>query len=253
MWYYAIDGEKRGPVDEDKLRRLINEGDLGLNELVWSSGMEEWRPVSEVNEIHPSPPPLPEEDSSSPPPIPQEKPNRLTGNPDPDFGTDEPFSTSAENDGPTVGDRNFSDASKSTERESTPDEAYAGFGSRLLAYIIDLFITAIASGFLGVLAVAADPSADVDSLSQGIGFLLTWLYFAGYESSGWQATFGKYCMGLKVTDLERNRIGFWKATGRHFGKIISGAILLIGFIMAAFTEKKQALHDKMAGCLVVER
>ncbi len=59
-------------------------------------------------------------------------------------------------------------------------------------------------------------------------------------------------MGLKVKGLNGNKIGFGKATGRHFGKILSGMILFIGFIMAAFTEKKQALHDKMAGCLVIE-
>jgi uncharacterized RDD family membrane protein YckC len=59
-------------------------------------------------------------------------------------------------------------------------------------------------------------------------------------------------MNLKVTDMNGNKIGFGKASGRHFGKILSGMILSIGYIMAAFTEKKQALHDKMAGCLVVK-
>jgi uncharacterized RDD family membrane protein YckC len=60
-------------------------------------------------------------------------------------------------------------------------------------------------------------------------------------------------LGIKVTDLSGERIGFGKATGRYFGKIISGLILLIGYIMVAFTEKKQGLHDMMAGCLVVSK
>jgi len=81
----------------------------------------------------------------------------------------------------------------------------------------------------------------------------TWLYYALMESSKHQATIGKLALGLKVTDMNGQRISFARATGRYFGKIISGMILLIGYIMAGFTEKKQALHDIMANCLVVKR
>jgi uncharacterized RDD family membrane protein YckC len=80
-----------------------------------------------------------------------------------------------------------------------------------------------------------------------------WLYFALMESSNKRATLGKMALGLMVTDLEGNKINFGKATGRYFGKIISGIILYIGFFMAGFTERKQALHDMMAGCLVVNK
>lgn len=59
--------------------------------------------------------------------------------------------------------------------------------------------------------------------------------------------------GIKVTDREGNKVGFSKTTGRHFGKIISALILLIGFIMVAFTQKKQGLYDMMAGYLVVNK
>ena len=58
-------------------------------------------------------------------------------------------------------------------------------------------------------------------------------------------------LGLRVTDLNGNRIGFGKATGRYFGKILSGMICFIGFIMVAFTEQQQGLHDMLAGTLVV--
>ena len=58
-------------------------------------------------------------------------------------------------------------------------------------------------------------------------------------------------LGMKVTDLAGNRISFLRATGRYFAKIISALILFIGFIMVAFTEKKQGLHDMIAGTLVV--
>jgi uncharacterized RDD family membrane protein YckC len=70
------------------------------------------------------------------------------------------------------------------------------------------------------------------------------------ESSSYQATLGKMIFGMKVTDLYGNRISFARATGRHFAKILSGMILGIGFIMVAFTERKQGLHDLLAGTLV---
>ena len=85
-----------------------------------------------------------------------------------------------------------------------------------------------------------------------VGTVAKWLYFALMESYR-GATIGKMAMGIKVTDMEGNQINFLRATGRYFGKIVSGMILLIGYIMAGFTEKKQALHDIMANCLVVKK
>ena len=83
---------------------------------------------------------------------------------------------------------------------------------------------------------------------------LQWLYFAGMESSERQATFGKAAMSLRVTDLEGRRLSFGHATGRFFAKIVSGLIpFAIGYIMAGFTEKKQALHDMIAGTLVLRK
>jgi len=85
------------------------------------------------------------------------------------------------------------------------------------------------------------------------GIILGWLYFAIMESSSTQGTLGKMALGIKVTNLSGDRISFGRATGRHFGKIISTFIFLIGYLMVAFTSRKQALHDMMAGCLVVTR
>ena len=76
---------------------------------------------------------------------------------------------------------------------------------------------------------------------------------AGFESSVYQATLGKMMLGLRVTDLHGKRISIGRAVGRYFAKILSAVILCIGFIMAAFTQKKQALHDLIAGTLVVRK
>jgi uncharacterized RDD family membrane protein YckC len=84
--------------------------------------------------------------------------------------------------------------------------------------------------------------------------VLTWLYHALMESSEWQATLGKRALGLVVTDTAGQRVSFARSTGRHFGKIITNMVpLFIGYIMAGFTAKKQALHDMLAGCLVLRR
>lgn len=137
--------------------------------------------------------------------------------------------------------------------------SYAGFWKRVAAAIIDGIITMIggfAIGFvLGVVMSAGgtDDSAVLEVMGNMLGIILGWVYFAVMESSPTQGTLGKMALGIKVTDLEGNKIGFGKASGRHFGKMISTVILLIGLIMAAFTQKKQGLHDMMAGCLVVNK
>jgi len=83
------------------------------------------------------------------------------------------------------------------------------------------------------------------------GAMVAWLYWALMESSAWQATLGKRMLGLRVTDLAGRRISLARASGRYFGKLVSALTLGLGFVMAGLTEKKQALHDMMAGCLVV--
>ena len=87
---------------------------------------------------------------------------------------------------------------------------------------------------------------------QLLSIVISWLYFALMESSNKQATVGKIALNLRVTDMAGNRVSFARATGRYFGKYLSGMIFLIGFLMAAFTSKKQALHDVLADTLVIK-
>ena len=91
-------------------------------------------------------------------------------------------------------------------------------------------------------------------LAATVSLVFTWLYHALMESSEWQATVGKKLLGLVVTDMAGQRVSFWRATARHFAKIITNMVpAFIGYILAAFTEKKQALHDMLAGCLVLRQ
>ena len=84
-----------------------------------------------------------------------------------------------------------------------------------------------------------------------VATILGWLYYALMESSAKQATLGKMALGIMVTDGQGRRVSFARATGRYFAKIISNIILYIGYIMIAFTVRKQGLHDIIADCLVV--
>ncbi len=149
---------------------------------------------------------------------------------------------------------------------------YAGFWRRFLALLVDGILINLALYAIDTVtggAVYEDVATHYRSpydygYSFGIkieytffGWLISffgsWLYFAGLESSAGRATLGKRALGIVVTDLNGNRVSFGRATGRYFGKILSGITLLIGFLMAAFTRQKQALHDMIAGTLVMKR
>ncbi|HKV26372.1 MAG TPA: RDD family protein [Candidatus Acidoferrum sp.] len=151
---------------------------------------------------------------------------------------------------------------------------YAGFWLRFVAYVIDgiisgiafvillvpLFVLTGAGAGLGRIISGQDMGDDLGAFL-GLGFifgffgiilLVSWLYYALSESSSWQATLGKKMLNLKVTDLNGQPISFARASGRYFSKIITGMIpLFIGYIMAGFTEKRQAIHDMIASCLVL--
>jgi len=127
---------------------------------------------------------------------------------------------------------------------------YAGFRRRLLASFIDTVLLSIPLVPLYVLFFW-EPNMEDLLTFYAVGLILPWLYFAAMESSSRQATLGKMALRIVVTDAHGRRISFGRATGRHFGKIVSGLILDIGYLMIAFTQRKQGLHDIMAECLVV--
>jgi uncharacterized RDD family membrane protein YckC len=131
---------------------------------------------------------------------------------------------------------------------------YAGFWLRLVAYLIDWVIVEVvvwAATF--VVAAGGSDEETMNLVAGGIGLLLGLLYWAILESSPRQATLGKMAVGLKVTDLQGNRISFARAIGRTLAKLLSTLIFMIGWLMAGWTEKKQGLHDKIAGTLVVKK
>lgn len=154
---------------------------------------------------------------------------------------------------------------------------YAPVWKRLVAFLIDLLIVVTLYGLLIYilnlalklpveyspilergLSVKMTPYVEDNFLTIALLYSLSKLlvlypYFALMESSRLQATIGKSFFGIKVTDIFGRRISFARASGRFFGKILSGQILLIGYIMASLTAKKQALHDILARTIVINK
>ncbi|HXP16585.1 MAG TPA: RDD family protein, partial [Terriglobales bacterium] len=141
---------------------------------------------------------------------------------------------------------------------------YGGFWIRVVALIIDgIIVRAVAwpvsmifglGGLAGMMGGFPHGAVDLHLFGGSVMLMLvifgSWLYEAFMLSSPYQATLGKMILGMKVTDLSGNRISFARATGRHFAKWLSGMILGVGYIMVGFTERKQGLHDMLAGTLV---
>ena len=133
------------------------------------------------------------------------------------------------------------------------DVKYAGFWRRFIAIHIDLFVI-FTIQFCLYAALSAVDAVLVETFSGALNLsylVVYWLYFAGMECSTYQGTLGKVLVGIIVTDTEGNRISFLRATGRNAGKILSSLIFGIGYLLAAFTKRKQALHDMPANCLVI--
>ncbi len=140
---------------------------------------------------------------------------------------------------------------------------YGGFWRRVGAAVIDIVILLTVLTLLQFLLApeTLEYAGQADTGPGAPGAVWTWwntleifaawLYWAGFHSSAWQATPGKMVLGMQVTDLRGQRISFLRATGRYLAEFLSGALLMIGYIMVAFHPRKQGLHDLIAGTLVV--
>lgn len=161
-------------------------------------------------------------------------------------------------------------ASDPWSRHGSPSAAsapLAGFWPRVGAYLLDALIVNAAAfgamfaiGFVFGLAVAfsgGDPeqmSTSQETIFGAITIVISFVLPLGYfiiAEGTWGKTVGKHAAGIRVVDTERHDISYGKAAGRAFGRIISGLPLGLGFLWAAWDDRKQTWHDKMAGTLVI--
>ena len=236
-WYYAdADNQRQGPVPADALAALHGNGGLRPETLVWREGLPAWTAWREVmHEVVAAAAPIP------PPP----------------------------------GEGAAAESPYAPPRASLHDEGlvvqghsivYAGFWKRVAAVIIDGFVTSFAMWALMIpmFIVLGAGIGELATINDGTNVLLTVLYYlmsiaiplfymAWMHSSSSQATLGKMAVGIKVVRTDGERISFLRAFGRYFAYMLSSMLLMIGLIMAAFTERKQALHDLMCDTLVVDK
>ena len=246
-----------GPFSRAEIAQKLQRGEIAPTDLAFVEGLSEWTPLQQVlAKVDSAPLPGP---VFTPPPV---------------------AAATLSNPAP-VSPPSTAGYSYAATMAPPAHLVYGGFWLRFVAYLLDtiivgaavMVVSAIFGFIIGIIAASSGVqlnsamSGDSDSMNGAavaiilvieaivwvITILALWLYFAKLESGPNQATIGKRVLGLQVTDMAGGRISFARASGRFFGKIISALPLDIGFIMAAFTERKQALHDMIAGTLVVRK
>jgi uncharacterized RDD family membrane protein YckC len=231
-----------GPFTREQIADRLRSGDFTLNDLAFVEGLAQWTPLGDV---------LAKVDGGTPP-IPPIPPAPLAGAP--------VYSYAATMQPPA-------------------HLVYAGFWIRAAAHILDNLIVSVPFIFIWVIIVSVavgtgvftqlvqqqrdgQPTAPSPALVGTIILLylflifgrivVVWLYHAILESGPHEATWGKRIVGLKVTSFSGQRISFKHASGRYFSTFITGMTMGVGYLMVAFTERKQALHDMIAGTLVIK-
>lgn len=226
-WYYARDGQREGPVSEHEFARLVTDGTVRADTLVWHPGMSEWQTWEEVRPTVQLP------------------------------SVDAPLLPAQVDEHPVY-----------VEVEPEPALVYGGFWIRLLAKILD----AIALVVLCNLAVAlllggsaqdlqgADPQDPevaarafrmfgmVLLVNTAVSLAYSWFFLAKFA-----ATPGKLALGLRVVRSDGTALSHGRIVGRYFGEQLSGLILGIGYLIAAFDEEKRTLHDYLCDTRVVKR
>ncbi|MDR6991932.1 RDD family protein [Luteimonas sp. 3794] len=255
-WYYTDARQTRhGPVTQDALRQLRQDGVVGDSTRVWREGLADWQPFRELAAAFgfgaPSGletwalEPVASRDAQDPHADPDASWRPITGA---GGGAHSPYAPPTAN------------VARAAARIHGGDVVFAGFRKRLAAYAIDALIIGIASTLIGGMAyeLLAVGGFGRDFWREQlvvnlVSIALSAFYFAWFHAAYAMATPGKMAVGIKVVHLDGARISFLRGIGRYFATILSSMILMIGFLMAGFTQRKQALHDMVCDTLVVDR
>ncbi|HZF97755.1 MAG TPA: RDD family protein [Pseudoxanthomonas sp.] len=250
-WYYVdAHRQQQGPLASEALMQRFHRGELQLDTLVWREGLSQWQRLREFSHelgLHEAPRnvPLDADDTlAAPAPLASDSPYAP---PRAALSSDEAFYASGQ-------------------------VVHAGFWKRTAAYLIDAMVVGIAAQIVQMVLAAvffgmnlssfASSPETLFSSTSGLVFLamiylfplmLFGVYYATFHASSKQATLGKMAIGIKVVRGDGRRITLGRGIGRFFAFILSALILYIGYLMAAFTERKQGLHDMVCDTLVVDK
>jgi len=252
-WYFADGQERQGPLSADEMRQRFQRGEITLATLVWREGFAQWAALSEaVDELQLQNLTAAADNLGSGIDLRGDYTaidNGTAPLPGTGGGTHSPYTAPVAATGYA-----------NTAVVSGQDVVYAGFWKRYAAYFIDYILLTVVTLPLSMIINLAG----VGSGNEGVQVALTLVvmllsmvisigYYAGFHASRGGATLGKMAVGIKVVRGNGERISFLRAFCRYLATIVSSLILMIGFIMAAFTERKQALHDMMCDTLVVDK
>ncbi len=263
QWHYADrNRQQHGPVESDALAQLFRDGRLDLHSLVWRDGLAAWQPLGdfagELGLLEPAAADVVEDAGLTLEPL---APADAAA-----FDPPGPMATASPYAAPAA-------ALRSDEGFHAGGEVvYAGFWKRAAALFIDAFVIGAASqivqmvlmvAFMGIGAGTGSFSGS-DPFGSAFGIaiiasvylvpiLLQAFYFSAFHASSKQATLGKMAVGIKVADNDGRRISLLRGVARYFATWISSLILCIGYLMAAFTQRKLALHDMICSTQVVDK
>ncbi len=264
-WYYAdAERQRQGPLSADELAQRFHQGKLRLDTLVWRDGMAEWQPLRDFTAelaLHQTPA------ETFYTPVEPAAAGTPAGPAAPVFGESGDAASA-------VGSPYAPPSAALTSDEAFyagGEVVYAGFWKRVAAYMIDAMVIGVATQivqlvvmglFFGLNASSMTNPETMFSSGAGILFVLALYlvplamnaaYYAAFHASSKQATLGKMAVGIKVVRTDGTRISLARGVGRFFAAMLSGLTLGIGFLMAAFTERKQGLHDMICDTLVVDK
>jgi uncharacterized RDD family membrane protein YckC len=258
-WYYAKAGQQAGPVDDAQLDALLSTGQIDSETLVWREGLANWQPHREAR---PSVP----QGAAPPPPA-------LAGQAAPTGGAGEAVCAECGKIFPIdstiqYGNVRVCAGCKPVFMQKLAEGAkiggqmsYASVWTRFGAVFLDGIILygvnmaiGLAAGLTLVQSVGAGPT---DKL--GLQMVLVVIQLAiniSYEVimiGKYGATLGKMAAKIRVVTAEGGRVSYARALGRYFAKMLSAAVCLIGYIMAAFDDEKRALHDRICNTRVITK
>jgi uncharacterized RDD family membrane protein YckC len=264
-WYYAdAENQRQGPLSAEEMAQRFHQGKLRLDTLVWRDGLAEWQPLRDFTQelaLHQ----VPSETFYTPVEAMPAEARSAQADPfaaPPASALD--TSAHATPDSPYAPPRATLISGNAAIHGG--EVVYAGFWKRVAAYVIDSFVVGIAGGILG--AIIGGVMGAIFGLNGGLGgggfvaiqlvsnlvsLTISAVYYAWFHASANQATLGKMAIGIKVVRTNGEPISFARGVGRYFATILSSLILCIGFLMAAFTERKQGLHDMICDTLVVDK
>lgn len=254
-WHVGRDGQQTGPFTAQQLRHMVTSGQLSPTDLLWKDGMPNWVPCSSVKGL------FPEAVASGPPPS---RPSPRPTAPPPKKAI--PSETFDEPDLSGISEPQTYGSLRQDASQPMMSSDYADFLPRVGALLLDALFAGLmgcvpaiglALVFMGMAGRSLEDQQAASVLSscctQIVYQLIALIYYVTLETSTKQGTWGKQIVGIKVTDLHGNRITVGRALGRYFAKIITGFTCGIGLLMPLFTEKKQTLHDMIAGCLSLKK